>query len=79
MPLERKNKNEIINAYMLCTMQCLLYRYIKERRDRANKLTTIYWYNPNIHPYMEYKARRDTLKEYAESLNRRQYLKKIMD
>ena len=30
---------------------------------------TIYWYNPNIHPYMEYKARRDTLKEYAESLN----------
>ena len=29
---------------------------------------TIYWYNPNIHPYMEYKARRDTLKEYAESL-----------
>ena len=30
---------------------------------------TIYWYNPNIHPYMEYKARRDTLREYAESLN----------
>ena len=30
---------------------------------------TIYWYNPNIHPYMEYKARRDTLKEYAKSLN----------
>ena len=29
---------------------------------------TIYWYNPNIHPYMEYKARRDTLKEYAKSL-----------
>lgn len=30
---------------------------------------TIYWYNPNIHPYMEYKTRRDTLREYAESLN----------
>lgn len=30
---------------------------------------TIYWYNPNIHPYMEYKARRDTLREYAEILN----------
>ena len=29
---------------------------------------TIYWYNPNIHPYMEYKARRDTLKEYTKSL-----------
>ena len=22
-----------------------------------------YWYNPNIHPYQEYKARRDTLVE----------------
>ena len=29
---------------------------------------TIYWYNPNIHPYMEYKARRDTLKEYTKSI-----------
>ena len=29
---------------------------------------TIYWYNPNIHPYTEYKARKDTLKEYAESI-----------
>ncbi len=27
-----------------------------------------YWFNPNIHPYMEYKARRDTLKEYAPSI-----------
>ena len=24
-----------------------------------------YWYNPNIHPYLEYKARRDTLRQYA--------------
>ena len=30
---------------------------------------TVYWYNPNIHPYMEYKARRDTLKEYTKSIN----------
>ena len=28
----------------------------------------LYWYNPNIHPYMEYKARRDTLKEYARNI-----------
>lgn len=27
-----------------------------------------YWYNPNIHPYMEYKQRRDTLKTYTESI-----------
>ena len=29
----------------------------------------LYWYNPNIHPYTEYKARRDALKEYAKSIN----------
>ena len=30
---------------------------------------TLYWYNPNIHPYMEYKARKDTLKKYSELEN----------
>ena len=25
-----------------------------------------YWYNPNIHPYMEYAARRDCLVDYAK-------------
>jgi predicted adenine nucleotide alpha hydrolase (AANH) superfamily ATPase len=25
----------------------------------------LFWYNPNIHPYMEYKARRDTLVRFA--------------
>ena len=29
---------------------------------------TVYWFNPNIHPYMEYKARRDCLKEYTASI-----------
>ena len=27
-----------------------------------------YWYNPNIHPYQEYKARRDTLMAYAPTI-----------
>ena len=26
------------------------------------------WYNPNIHPYQEYKARRDTLMAYAPTV-----------
>ena len=30
---------------------------------------TGFWYNPNIHPYMEYRARRDTLIEYARSID----------
>ncbi len=27
-----------------------------------------FWYNPNIHPYTEYTARRDTLKRYAKDI-----------
>ena len=30
---------------------------------------TMFWYNPNIHPYKEYKARRDCLKEYSKMMN----------
>ncbi|MBU5626882.1 epoxyqueuosine reductase QueH [Oscillibacter sp. MSJ-2] len=29
---------------------------------------TAFWYNPNIHPWQEYKARRDTLTDYASSI-----------
>lgn len=27
-----------------------------------------FWYNPNIHPYQEYRARRDTLMAYAPAI-----------
>jgi len=27
----------------------------------------LFWYNPNIHPYTEYKSRRDCLNEFAKS------------
>lgn len=30
---------------------------------------TLYWYNPNIHPATEYKARKNTLVEYAKSID----------
>ena len=29
---------------------------------------TGYWYNPNIHPFTEYRARRNTLREYAAAI-----------
>ena len=29
---------------------------------------TGFWYNPNIHPFTEYRARRNCLREYAESI-----------
>ena len=28
-----------------------------------------YWYNPNIHPYKEYEARLNALKEYSKMIN----------
>ena len=29
---------------------------------------TGYWYNPNIHPFTEYRARRNCLQEYAQTI-----------
>ena len=50
-----------------CCAPCSVY-CIDELRSEGIE-PTVYWYNPNIHPYMEYKARRDCLKEYTESID----------
>ena len=49
-----------------CCAPCSVYCISSLREEQIDP--TIYWYNPNIHPYMEYKARRDTLKEYTKSI-----------
>ena len=49
-----------------CCAPCSVYCIDTLRNEKIEP--TIYWYNPNIHPYMEYKARRDTLKEYTKSI-----------
>ena len=49
-----------------CCAPCSVY-CIESLRNK-NIDPTVYWYNPNIHPYMEYKARRDCLKEYTKSI-----------
>ena len=49
-----------------CCAPCSVY-CIDELRNE-NIEPTVYWFNPNIHPYMEYKARRDCLKEYTKSI-----------
>ncbi len=41
---------------------------LKELSREEHKITG-YWYNPNIHPYMEYKNRLNALKEYAEKID----------
>ena len=50
-----------------CCAPCSVY--CTESLRKENIEPTVYWYNPNIHPYQEYKLRRDCLKEYAKSIN----------
>lgn len=46
-----------------CSVMCI------EKLRKNNIDVTGFWYNPNIHPYMEYKSRRDCLKEYSKLIN----------
>lgn len=46
-----------------CSVYCI--DYLREQ----NIEPTLYWYNTNIHPYKEYEARRDCLKEYVKDIN----------
>lgn len=39
---------------------------LKLLREEGHELAT-YFYNPNIHPYREYKKRRNTFREYMEA------------
>ena len=50
-----------------CCAPCSVYCIDTLRNEGIEP--TIFWYNPNIHPYMEYKARRDCLKEYTKSID----------
>ena len=49
-----------------CCAPCCVYCIDKLRNENIEP--TVYWFNPNIHPYMEYKSRRDCLKEYTKSI-----------
>jgi len=43
-----------------CSIQC-----VKSLVAEGIKLD-LYWYNPNIHPYTEYRSRMDSLREFAK-------------
>ncbi len=49
-----------------CCAPCSVYCIDSLRKEKIEP--TIYWYNPNIHPYVEYKTRRDCLKDYTNSI-----------
>lgn len=50
-----------------CCAPCSVYCIESLRNEGIEPV--LYWYNPNIHPYTEYKARRDSLKVYAQAIN----------
>ena len=45
-----------------CSVAC-----IKMLREEGAEPTG-FWYNPNIHPFQEYKARRDTLRQFTAAV-----------
>ena len=46
-----------------CCAPCSVYCVDTLRKENIEP--TIFWYNPNIHPYIEYKLRRDCLIDYT--------------
>ena len=50
-----------------CCAPCSIY-CVKSLREEGIE-PVLYWFNPNIHPYIEYKTRRDTLIEYSKNIN----------
>ena len=51
----------------ICCAPCSIMS-IKKLREEKHELTG-FWYNPNIHPYMEYRARRDAFRNYSKSID----------
>lgn len=49
-----------------CCAPCSVYCIDTLRKEKIEPI--VYWFNPNIHPYAEYKLRRDCLKEYTKQI-----------
>ncbi len=50
-----------------CCCPCLIKCYETLKEEKI--IPTIFWYNPNIHPWMEYNLRKDALIKYTETEN----------
>ena len=49
--------------FHICCAPCALYPYFRLKEEGMDP--TGYFYNPNIHPYQEYKRRLDTVREFS--------------
>ena len=50
-----------------CCAPCSVYTVEALRKENIEP--TLFWYNPNIHPYKEYELRRDCIVEFAKKEN----------
>lgn len=50
-----------------CCAPCSVYCVDTLRSEGIEP--TMFWYNPNIHPYIEYRERRNALEEYSKMMN----------
>ena len=51
----------------ICCAPCSVYCIESLRAEGIEPVG--FWYNPTIHPYTEYRSRRDCLRSYAEQVN----------
>ncbi len=49
--------------FHLCCAPCAIYPFYRLREE--GMVPTAYFYNPNIHPYLEYRKRMDAVREFA--------------
>lgn len=49
----------------ICCSCCLTYPFEKYKQNGVDLVG--YWYNPNIHPYTEYRNRLEALREFAKN------------
>lgn len=49
--------------FHICCAPCAIYPYYRMLEEGLEPLG--FFYNPNIHPYLEYKKRLDTVKEFS--------------
>ena len=61
--MSKEIKNTLIHTCCApCSISCI-------QQLRAEEIApTSFWFNPNIHPFTEYKSRRNTLREYAQTI-----------
>jgi predicted adenine nucleotide alpha hydrolase (AANH) superfamily ATPase len=51
----------------VCCAPCVTYT-VKRLRELGFDEVVGYWCNPNVHPFSEYKVRRETLHQYAQEI-----------